>query len=269
MCKDTPVPACPVPHTSPCGLRAGKGEDGQLGNGGNANSNVPMAVAGGRTFAAISAGAFHTCGVDSGGSAWCWGEWLACANTHGACLCPVPHTSGCGLRAGWGKDGQLGIGGTADSNVPVAVAGGRTFAAISAGSAHTCGVDSMGGAWCWGEWLACANTPPVPASASLHTSACGLTAGWAKYGQLGKIEGTADSYVPVEVAGGRTCAASRPGELHTCGVDSGGSAWCWGEWAVMCKHTDACLCRASHECLWAACRSWVLWPAGRWGHQQF
>jgi alpha-tubulin suppressor-like RCC1 family protein len=32
-----------------------------------------VAVSGGLTFTSISAGRFHTCGVATGGAAYCWG----------------------------------------------------------------------------------------------------------------------------------------------------------------------------------------------------
>ena len=46
---------------------------GQLGDGTNTASNVPVAVAGGLTFQSVSADLFHGCGVTSAGVAYCWG----------------------------------------------------------------------------------------------------------------------------------------------------------------------------------------------------
>ncbi len=63
-----------------CGLSAtgeahcwGWNEDGELGNGTKASSNVPVAVAGGLRFASISVGHFHTCAVSIDGAIYCWG----------------------------------------------------------------------------------------------------------------------------------------------------------------------------------------------------
>lgn len=54
--------------------------------------------------------------------------------------------------AGVNDFGQFGVGNRADSTVPKLAAGGRTFAALSAGPSHTCGLDKDSGrAACWGK----------------------------------------------------------------------------------------------------------------------
>lgn len=90
----------------------------------------PHLVAGGLTFVEISAGVNHTCGIIAGGQAYCWG-----------------------LNA----SGQLGTGQPDfTSGVPVPVAGGHPFSAISAGNEYTCGIaqetTARGNtvAYCWG-----------------------------------------------------------------------------------------------------------------------
>lgn len=65
----------------------------------------------------------------------------------GCCKQPThPHAT-----AGWGRHGQLGNGKKVDSPVPVEPAAERTFKALSAGVGHTCGLDQLGRALCWGE----------------------------------------------------------------------------------------------------------------------
>lgn len=109
---------------------------GQLG-GGSAlvRDSVPMAVAGGLVFAKLYAGEYHTCGITTTGSAYCWGRNSA---------------------------GQLGTGNTTDANLPMAVGGGLTWRSLALGELHTCGVASATGAssgtqagagvvYCWGD----------------------------------------------------------------------------------------------------------------------
>ncbi len=157
----------------------GADSNGQVGDGddGQGDEYAPVPVAGGHTFAALTAGSVHTCGLDTSGAAWCWG------------------------RDNWGQLGD-GDDGQGDEYAPVPVAGGHTFAALTAGSVHTCGIDAAGAAWCWG---------------------------WDRRGQVGDgDDGQGDKFAPVPVAGGHTFADLTAGGLHTCGIDPSGAGWCWG-----------------------------------------
>src|SRR5204862_302262 len=100
--------------------------DGQLGNGTTTNSATPAPVGGQLTYASVSAGSSHACGVTtSGGASYCWGS---------------------------NAFGQLGNGTTTNSPTPVVVAGGLAFATLTAGLSHTCGITTTGGtAYCWGD----------------------------------------------------------------------------------------------------------------------
>jgi alpha-tubulin suppressor-like RCC1 family protein len=80
-------------------------------------------VAGGLTFVRLASGARHTCGLATDGHPWCWG---------------------------FNIDGQVGDGSTGGFRTsPVAVAGGLSYASLSAGSYHTCGL-SHAHPYCWG-----------------------------------------------------------------------------------------------------------------------
>lgn len=191
----------------------GANYEGQLGNGSTKDSSVPVPVTGGLTFSALSAGWDHTCGVTTSGAAYCWG-----AN-------------------GWQ---QLGDGSTTSSPIPVAVIGGRTFSALSAAQYSTCGLTTTEAAYCWGNFavpLTSGLTFSVLSAAWDHT--CTLTTSGAaycwganKYGQLGDGS-TVSNSVPVAVTGGLTFSGITAGGWrfpHTCGVTTGGAAYCWGNY---------------------------------------
>jgi alpha-tubulin suppressor-like RCC1 family protein len=98
---------------------------GQLGTGSSGSAvATPARVLGSHTFEKVSAGATHTCGLDEGGLAWCWGQ------SYG-----------------------LGTGLVLDEDRPAAVFGGQRFSKVSAGTSFTCGVGLEGSGWCWGWGL--------------------------------------------------------------------------------------------------------------------
>jgi len=158
----------------------GEGGDGQLGNGGTSNSNVPVTVslpAGARAYT-IGAGGSHTCaGLDTG-ELVCWGA---------------------------GFFGQLGYGMSGNASVPVAVSlpAGVTVEKVSAGSAFSCALTRGGEVMCWG---------------------------FGNNGQLG--DGSASSsLIPALVTGlsGQTIVEIGAGDMHACAVTSTGSLYCWGD----------------------------------------
>ena len=148
---------------------------GRLGDGlPEEDQPEPVAVSGGHTFVALTAGIGHACGLDESGNAFCWGfdfagrlgggfpeedqpEPVAVSGGHTfVALTAGGHT--CGLddsgRAfcwGWDRDGQLGDGAElVDQAEPVAVSGGHRFVTLTVGHFHTCGIDQLGNALCWG-----------------------------------------------------------------------------------------------------------------------
>jgi alpha-tubulin suppressor-like RCC1 family protein len=184
-----------------------------------------------RAYASLSTFSEHTCGLETGGTLYCWGL---------------------------NQSGQLGT----DDGVtfyPAAVSplGGLTFTAMSVGGYHTCGLATSGAAYCWGDGPAtgdtlpdtpppigkfCCRTAPWPvasgsvrfvslAAGAYHT--CGLTALGAAYcwgvNRVGSVgDGTRiDRYTPVPVSGGLTFVSLSVG-AHACGLTASGAAYCWG-----------------------------------------
>ena len=106
---------------------------GQLGNGNNTNSNVPVTVTtsgvlNGKTIVQVAAGSRHCIALDSDGKVYTWGY-----NIHG----------------------QLGNGNNTDSNVPVAVnasgcLSGKTITHIGSGSFHSIALASDESVHTWG-----------------------------------------------------------------------------------------------------------------------
>lgn len=223
-----------------CGLTSGGAaycwgykRSGELGDGSTDSAtgysrSAPVAVGGGFTFASLTAGDHHACGLTSGGVAYCWGSnesgQLGTAATIGQCylMADLPPI--------------------ACSAVPVAVAGGLTFASLAAGAEYTCGLTSSGAAYCWGGGDSLRAAPGGLTFVELacgYRHTCGLTSdgaaycwGYNVYGELG--DGSTDSSTaywhttPVAVAGGLAFTRLTAGYWHTCGLTGGGKAYCWG-----------------------------------------
>ena len=97
----------------------GDNESGQLGTGTQVSAVIPTLVSGGLTFAQVSAGSDHTCGVTTTGAAYCWGDNFF---------------------------GQLGDGRASGRihTTPRLVPGVLQWRSISAGQSYTCGVTTSG-----------------------------------------------------------------------------------------------------------------------------
>jgi alpha-tubulin suppressor-like RCC1 family protein len=206
---------------------------GALGDGTTTDRLIPVAVAGTLRFRQVDAGTFHTCAVTTDDRAYCWGS---------------------------NRFGALGDGTTDTRLQPVAVVGGHQFRQVDAGQYHTCGRTTDNRVYCWGnsgsgqlgngtntgpetcDFNAC-STRPVPVVGALafrqisaggnHT--CGVTTedraycwGDNAYGQIGDSSTAVRRLKPSPVAGARQFRQVDAGLYHSCAVNTGDRAFCWG-----------------------------------------
>ena len=190
---------------------------GQLGNGGTADTSLPVKVSGLSNATALSLNGLGACAV-SGGKAWCWGS---------------------------GADYRLGSGTTTASLVPIEVKGfplGKPVSGIAAGQSHTCAtVGEAAEVYCWGNVGSATFTfatkvkdlQGVTALAAGYQYTCAISAGttwcWGlnSAGQLG--DGTTTTRgEPVAVNATVAARDIAVGSSTTCILDATGAAWCWG-----------------------------------------
>jgi alpha-tubulin suppressor-like RCC1 family protein len=184
-------------------------------------------------FANVMAGGRHTCALDEGGVAYCWG---------------------------FNDAGQLGIGSVTPGSGPVfanlfpnPVVGGLTFARGASGASHGCAVTIASSPYCWG--LAASGQlgngqsgadlkVPSPAAVDLpetqavtaggaHTCALKVSGklfcwGSNDQGRLGVGSAAPLFSLPQAVAPGLNFASVAAGALHTCAVSTTGLLYCWG-----------------------------------------
>lgn len=217
---------CAVTHGG--GVKCwGNNQTGALGNGTFLTSYTPVDVTGlANGITAVSAGAQHTCALNTAGGIQCWGYNIGSQLGDGTTLprsVPVDvqgmqsgatavsagslqtcaRTSAGGVKC-WGSNtyGQLGDGGTAYSAVPVDVSGlAAGVSAISAGSAFGCALTTAGAAKCWG-----AN-------------------GRGQAGALPRAD-AAIAVAPTDLT--TSISAISTGGEHTCALTAAGGIKCWG-----------------------------------------
>jgi len=205
----------------------GLNNQGELGNGSNTDSSVPVGVTNlASGVAALATGNGHTCALTTAGGVQCWGANIVGelgngSNTNSSLPVGVAGLDSgvvaiaaglqysCALLAsggvrcwGWNLNGQLGNGSTTNSSTPVTVTNlAGTAVAIAAGTYHACALLASGAVQCWG----------------LNS-----------FGELGNGS-TTNSSTPVAVtnlAGSVTAIAA--GGYHTCALTTAGAVQCWG-----------------------------------------
>lgn len=276
-----------------CGLTSdgtaycwGRNYWGMLGDGSNNDRPLPEPVAGGHVFESLSAGSWHTCGIAVSGGTYCWGRNLrgtlgdgtevdrttpvevigghtfqsvAPGNLH-TCALTTDGAAYCWGDGEWGQRGDsTAIGFDSIAYEPVPVAGGHTFVTISAGRVHTCAIDDIGEAYCWGHnqesqlgrddvgFLGTLSYPWAVDGGHEFTliktkrdHTCALTPmdtaycwGENRAGQVGDGSTGGERDTPTLVTGGHSFTALHVGTSHTCGLQTDGRAYCWGEGAAL------------------------------------
>ena len=99
------------------------------------------------TFTSVSAGSYHTCGVREDGSVACWG-----IDNYGRATPPqgtfTSVSAGAGHSCGVREDGSVACWGNNRNGQATAPSG--PFSSVSAGEVHACGIREDGSIACWG-----------------------------------------------------------------------------------------------------------------------
>jgi alpha-tubulin suppressor-like RCC1 family protein len=260
---------------------------GELGIG-SADNNPhfkPARVGNATNWVGVAAGGGFSLGLQADGSLYAWGYngagQLALSDTNYPYLTPTlawtncvavaaggAHSLGLQVISGWGlysglyswgsnSFGQLGLGGSADTNPhPTPTLVGTGWGAVAAGMNHSLGLHTDGSLWAWG-WnfagqLGIGGPPqipdtdphPTPAQVGTDQSWVAVAAGgahslglkfdgslWAwgsnSNGQLG-LGDTDRRNIPTQVGTDYDWVAVTAGMNHSLGLKSNGSLWAWG-----------------------------------------
>jgi len=200
---------------------------GQLGNGSNDNSNIPVFSLSG--VKQVAAGSYHTIAFLDNGNVRTWGSNehgqlgatdvsessnpLAVQGLENVIMVTAGERHSVALTANktvytWGDNtyGQLGTGDLPQSNQPVQVEGLENIVCIAAGSWHTVALDEDGKVYTWGYNL---------------------------QGQLG--DGSNDDRslpVPAQTAGSADLQEVQTvgaGGFHSFAIKNDGTVWAWGK----------------------------------------
>jgi len=173
-------------------------------------------------FTTVDAGTYHTCGMTTDGSVFCWGlnndygQSTPPSGTFTQVSAGSAHTCGVktdGSLACWGHDGY------SQSTPP-----SGSFTQVSAGGIHTCGVKTDGSLACWGYDGNGRTTPPSGtftqvSAGAYHTCGVKTDGSVACWGSNSYRQSTPPSGTFTQLSGGL---------YHTCGVKTDGSVACWG-----------------------------------------
>jgi alpha-tubulin suppressor-like RCC1 family protein len=201
----------------------GSNAQGQLGDGTQVDSPLPIAVSLPAPAMGLALGWLHTCAALDDGALWCWGDNL---------------------------ESQLGLPGTLRVNPPGQVPNLGAVVEVVAGAAHTCARTGDGAVSCWGLGLngrlglgdvsSRASPVLVPELEATALSAgdaftCALRDdddtvvcfGRNQERQLGDGT-TTERHVPTPALGLDGVLSLSAGAEHACARRTRGAVWCWG-----------------------------------------
>jgi alpha-tubulin suppressor-like RCC1 family protein len=195
---------------------------GFLGIGNIEESYIPIQISG--EWKSVSAGNSHSLGIKNDNTLWAWGDnisgQLGVPNSPSYTIIPVEISGGGqwkSISAGyihslgiknddtlwaWGNNvsGQLGIGNTISSSIPVQVTG--QWKSVSAGSFYSLGIKNDNTLWAWGDNIS---------------------------GQLGVPNSPSYTIIPVEISGGGQWKSISAGYIHSLGIKIDDTLWAWGD----------------------------------------
>ena len=174
------------------------------------------------TFTSISAGDYHNCALDSGGSMSCWGDYA-----NGQTTPPSGVTFASVSAGGWHNcyfdtSGALDCWGYSAFGQTTAPAG--PFETVDAGQYHNCALDAAGSISCWGNNAWGQTTSPagsfeVVVAGGYHNCALDAAGALDCWGWNNHAQSSPPSGAFQSVS---------TGEFHNCAIDLSGQVACWG-----------------------------------------
>lgn len=231
--------------------------------------SAPLSIRGPLFLTSATAGYFHSCGLSSEGSAYCWGSNEEGQVTGQGQFRVVPAVAGavqfssissgrshtCALTPNgtpycWGSSGAGQTGTSTGGSAPQQLPGGFVFSSISAGYSHTCALTAAGAGYCWGSNSSGELGAPRPGGSPISPVDGGLSFRSISAGRLFSCGVTTDSKGYCwgdnsvgELGNGTTTRTNSPspvsgdlkfsmvaaGGFHACGLTVEGKAYCWGQ----------------------------------------